>query len=517
MKQLIIVLLILPYILYSQINLEKTYLANNTKRVYFPSYGEKYYYLNSTNNSVEFYNADHTMWKTINLVLPANASNVWLFSVSEALLNTDDLLEVAYRFAQPSSVAPQVRIINESGTILANFINTSQFVVSELNGLPNKIITHAPTGNESIVFSLPSFSLEHHYIQGNINRINFSNAGEKYYLHDKTTNQIKLFNTNHSPWKTVNLPAPANMTNFSLRSISQTKINSDNLIDVIYAFRGQGSSYTEVRIANDTGHVIHSFPNTSNVALSQLGSLPPKIIRYDTDSTHIYALPSLVLEKSYLGQITRTQLDVSGEKYYRLSGNTVDLFNANHSSWKSFNLPFTPNGTSYITHLSQTQINPDTLIEIAYINQQNALGNVQYNGKVTTETGTILLDVSGAFSLVLSQIDSLDNKILAYMYLGNKTNVYGIYLGTPIVQIPYQTNNFSITPNPANTHLTIDNSSSLIQEVRLFDATGNLIKEISTSASKRSIDVSDLPNGIYLISCQGDEHKIYTNKVVIHH
>ena len=70
--------------------------------------------------------------------------------------------------------------------------------------------------------------------------------------------------------------------------------------------------------------------------------------------------------------------------------------------------------------------------------------------------------------------------------------------------------NLSIHPNPASSHLTIDAKQN-IQEVNIIDLTGKTVKAFISTTN--TINVSDLPKGIYFIKLTTDERTI-TKKFV---
>lgn len=58
---------------------------------------------------------------------------------------------------------------------------------------------------------------------------------------------------------------------------------------------------------------------------------------------------------------------------------------------------------------------------------------------------------------------------------------------------------FSIYPNPATEFITIEsNGSAGIEEVRIYDSMGSLVKEVFLVNQR--VDISDLPSGLYLIA-----------------
>lgn len=70
--------------------------------------------------------------------------------------------------------------------------------------------------------------------------------------------------------------------------------------------------------------------------------------------------------------------------------------------------------------------------------------------------------------------------------------------------------NFSVYPNPASEKLTIDKEAGII---KLTDLNGKVIL-IKQHYNKTSIDVSELPSGLYLIHLQ-NKNQITTQKIVV--
>ena len=74
---------------FAQITLEHTYDDSAVTRIKLEYSGEKYYVIKKATNELIFYNADHTIWKTIVLPAPAptQLTSTKVFHVSEAKIN----------------------------------------------------------------------------------------------------------------------------------------------------------------------------------------------------------------------------------------------------------------------------------------------------------------------------------------------------------------------------------------------------------------------------------------------
>ena len=63
----------------------------------------------------------------------------------------------------------------------------------------------------------------------------------------------------------------------------------------------------------------------------------------------------------------------------------------------------------------------------------------------------------------------------------------------------YINNHFIIYPNPTNNHITLDNGQELMKEVSLYDVMGRKVKHFPVNTPSTTVNVSDLPNGIYIV------------------
>ncbi|MBR4340697.1 MAG: T9SS type A sorting domain-containing protein, partial [Bacteroidales bacterium] len=68
-----------------------------------------------------------------------------------------------------------------------------------------------------------------------------------------------------------------------------------------------------------------------------------------------------------------------------------------------------------------------------------------------------------------------------------------------------QVEKLKIWPNPAQTELHVENiSDSPIGEIRLTDLTGRLLQRRAAESGQCTINVSELPKGLYLLHLHGN-------------
>jgi len=124
MKQLSLILALFFAVIHSQAQIthEHTYTGVSAAYIHLPVAGYKYYVMDVANSQCRLYNNDHSLWKTINLSIPANYYLCDIQYVTENLFNTDNSIEMLYvSYNYNTALAYytyDTRIANESGTIL---------------------------------------------------------------------------------------------------------------------------------------------------------------------------------------------------------------------------------------------------------------------------------------------------------------------------------------------------------------------------------------------------------------
>jgi len=529
-------LLCLSSFSFAQFQLEHTYNENEVTRVKLEIDGEKYYLVNKATSQADFYNADHSFWKSIPLPAPPQIDflgEVRIWHVSQTKINADSNIELIYSFQDHLGTNLfYTKVISENGTVLLSVENTNNSYISEIEGLPTKLIVF-DYQNTSKVYSFPELILENTYqiTQEYLQRIKMTNAGEKYYYFDKLNGQAKFFNADHSFWKVIDLPKPADATYLSISLVDDNIIGNSSLIKIGYSYssgNGNGTTYAG-NIINENGYNLLSNPNTESYRLSNIDGLSPKIItrelipnsNFQFKST-IYSAPSLTLEHEYGSLVARTVLENSGEKYYTTQSplnNQVKIYNADHSIWKTVDLPIPEEfyQVTEISNLSENKFNSDDLVEFTCGYKFDFFAfETLFENRVLNENGLSLLTVPDAFYLRLNELPNLNNKIIGLMDFGGvlaqprSGTVYNTgVLGTT----NFNKSNISIAPNPVKTEFTIFSTKAIV-EVNIFDAIGKLILTKKDS-NLTKIQVQNLSNGIYFAKMKADNNTQFTQKIII--
>lgn len=513
MRKIIYGLLILltKTICFGQINIEHSYNGEDLTRVKLENSGEKYILMNHFLMKAIIYNADHTIWKTINLPPITEILTAKTKHASETKINSDSLMEIIYTFGLSSYTDSKYEsgIINENDSVLLKIPGAFNVFLQENPGLPNKIIAYikdtTTSAYSSNVYSVPGLSLEKTHTDGLVKRVILENSGEKYYLIDQTDKQVKIYNADHTLWKSVNLPIPIDATIGSYY-LSETQINPDNLIEISYSYitDSAGVYSYESNIINENGAVLLTIPGATSIYLSNVPGLQNKIIA----NNKVYSIPSLTLENTYSNNITRVKLENSGEKYFLFNeiNKQVLVYNADHTLWKTVNL--STGSSTNILFLSETKIDSDSQLEICYfyfiVNE-----TVLCESRIINENGSILLTVTGSSSMALSEISGLQNKLIVPYYDHESiANVYNLPNSGSLIS-EQKINNFDVFvyPNPAKDKicLKIGQLTNLKNAIlSIYNIQGQLIIQQNIQNETPTIDINTLSKGIFFIKITND-------------
>ena len=113
-------------------------------------------------------------------------------------------------------------------------------------------------------------------------------------------------------------------------------------------------------------------------------------------------------------------------------------------------------------------------------------------------------------SITSAKISGVDSSNYKLSLTGAPTTTANITTTTGIKE--QKQSNLSLYPNPANKFVVV-NSNETIANVSIIDAIGQKVFE-SSSITNKTIDISNLTNGLYIIQIENSKGVIYTNKFI---
>jgi hypothetical protein len=137
-------------------------------------------------------------------------------------------------------------------------------------------------------------TLENIYSKGYATLANLTTGGYKYYVLDKSANQIIVYNTNHSIFKTINITPPSGTYMYSYPSyLSDNLFSTDNLIEFGITYYNTNPPFdSRTIIYNELNTVLLTLNNTESYQILNIsGNF--KLHRYasSNDSSSVYSLP----------------------------------------------------------------------------------------------------------------------------------------------------------------------------------------------------------------------------------
>ena len=230
-----------------------------------------------------------------------------------------------------------------------------------------------------------------------------------------------------------------------------------------------------------------------------------------------FALGQITLEHTFPNNELEAYTNSTETFYFTLSYNssTISIYNADYTLKKQFT-PTVPAG--YEMHistfnpftLSKNIFNSDNLLEIV-VNMStwdSSTNSTISIIRIYNEDGVLIKDFGGNYREFNDVFDfhvfhdntTGTNKLLLYKVSTNSTEVYNLNTTSLAAKEIQTKNKLSAFPIPTDKTLTIFNPSNGSNKVEVFDTSGKLIinKSFGNSERKISLDVENLPKGIYI-------------------
>ncbi|HNS17809.1 MAG TPA: T9SS type A sorting domain-containing protein [Bacteroidales bacterium] len=198
-------------------------------------------------------------------------------------------------------------------------------------------------------------------------------SGPKYYVMDWTNVQCRIYNMDHSLWKTVTLTVPTGYYLYDIRYVSEHLFNTDDLVELAvtyYYYEEAGQYYIYgSKIVNELGEELATIPGASYFQVYDAGDLGRKFLAYVYDYS-VYPYP-----------VQTWVYDLPGE------GNSSGIIHPDHSFALSDPYPNPANSFVNITyHLPAGLTNP----ELQVIDLQ---GRILKSYPISRERETYQLDI----------------------------------------------------------------------------------------------------------------------------
>lgn len=222
-KLLFSVAIVVANFSFGQITLEHSFPTGEIANVYKNETQTFYFTTKNDSNTIKIYNADYSLYKTINVQNPDGFGTVYFpspdnfqFIISKHIFNNDDKLEILIAFYDYNGAQSKLQIINEDGIVIKNFDNEYYEYFIELftdkTVNKNKLIL-VNTTKSSEVYTLPTSSLSSKEIEfqkklsafpiptsKTLNIINPKDGANKVEIYDASGKIVvsKNFNINES-------------------------------------------------------------------------------------------------------------------------------------------------------------------------------------------------------------------------------------------------------------------------------------------------------------------------------
>jgi hypothetical protein len=135
---------------------------------------------------------------------------------------------------------------------------------------------------------------------------NLHSSGDKFFIMDVATSQCRIYNPDHSIWKTINLSVPAGNYLYDIKHVSENLFTNDNtlcLAYVYYYYDEVNQFYTfNARIIKGNGTELISIPGCQYLNVVNTSTSGAKLVAYSYDysqtiytiTTRVYSLPGTI-------------------------------------------------------------------------------------------------------------------------------------------------------------------------------------------------------------------------------
>lgn len=114
-----------------------------------------------------------------------------------------------------------------------------------------------------------------------------SNSGFKFYIMDVGQNQCRIYNTDHTLWKTINLSVPTNQYLYDIQYVSENLFTLDNSICLVYTYYAYDETnlyYTyTTRVIKENGTLLREIPGCQYYYVTDIEQSGSEFVTYSYD------------------------------------------------------------------------------------------------------------------------------------------------------------------------------------------------------------------------------------------
>ncbi len=146
------------------------------------------------------------------------------------------------------------------------------------------------------------------------------NSGDKFFIMDVPASQCRIYNMDHSLWKTIHLPVPVNNYLLDIKFVSEGLFTDDDRLAMAYVYYSYNQT-TEVysynaKVITESGVELLSIPGCLYLHVHNMQNAGYKLVAYSYDfsvwpetvKTHVYSLPGEETTKADFLHINQVSL-----------------------------------------------------------------------------------------------------------------------------------------------------------------------------------------------------------------
>ena len=132
-------------------------------------------------------------------------------------------------------------------------------------------------------------------------------SGDKFFVMDVANSQCRIYNTNHSLWKSINLEVPGGQYLYDIQYVSEKLFTTDNSLSLIYTYYlydevNQYYTYT-TKVIKEDGTLLLNLLGCQYYYAIELQDGATKLVTYSYDysvfpsplTTGVYSLPGSLI------------------------------------------------------------------------------------------------------------------------------------------------------------------------------------------------------------------------------